>query len=127
MTEPRDAAPALPLAVTYAPDVRLVDAVRALVGRVGALAGEPPRAEPFAAAVQQLVTWVTEHRATIAGDVAIRFERDGDRLCGALRWAATGAGPHVPAVDGAATPEVEMACDVSAESEVHCRVACRCS
>jgi len=126
MTEPRDAAPALPLAVTYAPDGRLVDAVRALVARVGALAGDPPHAQPFAAAVQQVVTWVTEHRATIAGDVAMRFERDGDRLRGDLRWAGTDARPDVPPVDGAGSSDVDVACDV-AGAEVHCRVSCRCA
>lgn len=126
MTESRHAAPALPLAVTYAPDGRLVDAVRALVGRVGALAGDPPHAQPFAAAVQQVVTWVTEHREAIAGDVAMRFDRDGDRLRGDLRWAGTGPTPHVPPVNGAGSPDVDVACDVSG-AEVHCRVSCRCS
>jgi hypothetical protein len=126
MTEPRAAAPALPLAVTYAPDGRLADAVRALVGRVAALAGDPPRAQPFAAAVQQVVTWVTEHRATIAGDVTMRFDRHGDCLRGDLRWAATGAGPHVPAVTGAASSDVHVACDI-AGAEVHCQVSCRCA
>jgi hypothetical protein len=126
MTEPRAAAAALPLAVTYAPDGRLVDAVRALVARVGALAGDPPHAQPFAAAVQEVVTWVTEHRAAIDGDVLMRFERVGDRLYGDLHWAAAGATPGVPPVRGAASPDVDVACDVSG-AEVRCRVSCRCA
>lgn len=126
MTEPRDDAPALPLAVTYAPDGRLADAVRALVGRVGALAGDPPHAQPFAAAVQQVVTWVTEHRTSIDGDVAMVFARDGDRLRGDLRWASSGDTPDVSVLTGAASPDVEVACDVSG-ADVHCRVSCRCA
>jgi hypothetical protein len=126
MTEPRDDAPALPLAVTYAPDGRLADAVRALVGRVGALAGDPPHAEPFANAVQQVVTWVTEHRAAIAGDVAMVFDRDGQRLRGDMRWAASGDTPTVPPLASASTADVEVACDVSG-AEVNCRVSCRCA
>lgn len=126
MTELRDAASALPLAVTYAPDGRFADAVRALVGRVGALAGDPPHAQPFASAVQQVVTWVTEHRATIAGDVAMVFDCDDGRLRGDLRWAASGDTPAVPALDDASTPDVEVACDVSG-AEVNCRVSCRCA
>ena len=126
MTEPRDAAPALPLAVTYAPDGLLGDAVRALVGRVGALAGDAPHAQPFAVAVQEVVTWVTEHRATIAGDVAMVFDRDDDRLRGDLRWSAAGDTPAVPALGEASSPDVEVACDVSG-AEVSCRVSCRCA
>ena len=126
MTEPRDDAPALPLAVTYAPDGRLADAVRALVGRVGALAGDSPQAQPFAAAVQQVVTWVTDNRAAVAGDVAMTFAREGDRLRGDLRWSASGDTPEVPPLAGAATPDVEVACDVSG-ADVHCRVSCRCA
>ena len=126
MTEPRDAAPALPLAVTYAPDGRLGDAVRALVGRVGALAGDSPHAQRFAAAVQAVVTWLIEHRAAVAGDVAMVFDRDGDRLRGDLRWAASGDTPAVPALAEASSPDVELACDVSG-GEVSCRVSCRCA
>jgi hypothetical protein len=126
MTESRDAAPALPLAVTYAPDGRLLDAVRALVGRVGALAGDAPQAQPFAAAVQQVVTWVTEHRGAISGDVAMVFDRDGDQLLGDLSWAAAGDAPRVPALDGAASPDVDVSCDVTG-AEVRCRVSCRCA
>ena len=125
MTEPRDIAPALPLAVTYAPDGRLADAVRALVDRVGALAGDPPHAPPFADAVQEVVTWVIEHRAAVTGDVAMVFDRDGDRLRGALRWSASGDTPTLPALDSA-SPDVEVACDVSG-AEVSCRVSCRCA
>ena len=125
MSEPA-AAPALPLAVTYAPDSRLADAVRALVGRVGTLAGGPPEAQPFAAAVQQVVTWVTEHRDAVAGDVAMVFDRDGDRLRGDVRWSASGAPPELPALAGDATTDVEVACDV-AGAGVHCRVSCRCA
>lgn len=126
MTEPRDDAPALPLAVTYAPDDRLADAVRALVGRVGALAGDSPQAQPFASAVQQVVTWVTDNRAAVAGDVAMTFAREGDRLQGDLRWAAAGDTPEVPTLASAATQDVEVACDVSG-ADVHCRVSCRCA
>ena len=126
MTETRDAASALPLAVTYAPDGRLLDALRALVGRVGALAGDPPHAQPFATAVQHVVTWLTEHRGTIEGDVAMVFDRDGDGLHGDLSWAASGDSPHVPVLDGAASPDVNLACDVSG-AEVRCRVTCRCA
>ena len=125
MTEHRDAAPALPLAVTYAPDGRLVDAVRALVGRVGTLAGDPPQAQPFAAAVQEVVTWVTEHRALIAGDVAMVFDRDADRLWGDLRWSTAGDTPALPDLPARSTPDVEVACDVQG-GDVHCRVSCRC-
>lgn len=126
MTDPRAAAPALPLAVTYAPDSRLADAVRALVGRVGALAGGPPDTQPFAAAVQHVVTWVTEHRGAIDGDVAMVFDRDGDRLRGDLRWAASGATPELPALATSPAPDIEVACDV-AGADVHCRVSCRCA
>ncbi len=126
MTEPRDAAPALPLAVTYAPDGRLGDAVRALVGRVGALAGDSPHAQRFAVAVQEVVTWLIEHRAAVAGDVAMVFDRDGDRLRGDLRWSASGDTPAVPALAEASSPDVEVACDVSG-AEVSCRVSCRCA
>ena len=125
MTEPRDDAPALPLAVTYAPDSLLADAVRALVGRVGTLAGDSPQAQPFASAVQRVVTWVTDNRDAVAGDVAMIFARDGDQLRGDLRWAASGDTPEVPALAGVATPDVEIACDVSG-ADVHCRVSCRC-
>lgn len=126
MTEPRDDAPALPLAVTYAPDGRLADAVRALVGRVGALAGDPPHAQPFATAVQAVVTWITDNRAAVAGDVAMVFAREGNRLRGDLRWAASGDTPEVPALVGATTPDIDIACDVSG-ADVHCRVSCRCA
>ena len=126
MTESRDAAPALPLAVTYAPDRRLTEAVRALVGRVGALAGDPPYGQPFAEAMQEVVTWVVEHRAAVAGDVAMVLDRDGDRLRGDLRWSASGDSPEVPALAGASTPDVEVACDI-AGADVHCRVSCRCA
>jgi hypothetical protein len=126
MTEPREAAHALPLAVTYAPDGRLADAVRALVGRVGALAGDPPHAQPFAVAVQQVVTWVIEHRASVAGDVAMVFERVGDRLRGDLHWSVAGGAPDVPPLAATSTADVEVACDV-AGADVHCRVSCRCA
>lgn len=126
MTQSRDAAPALPLAVTYAPDGRLADAVRALVGRVGALAGDPPNGQLFAAAVQHVVTWVTEHRAAIDGRVAMRFDRDGDCLRGDLRWASTSDVPDVPALDAVATPDVELDCGATG-TDVHCRVSCRCA
>lgn len=124
MTEPRDdVAAALPLAVTYAPDGRMAEALQALVGRVGVLAGSPERAQPFAAAVQQVIAWVTTHRADLAGDVAMTFDREGDRLQGDLRWSATGAAvaPTVASADG-----VDVACDV-AGSEVRCRITCRCA
>jgi hypothetical protein len=125
MTEPRDAAPALPLAVTYAPDGRLADAVRALVGRVGATA-DSPHAQPFAAAIQGVVTWLIDHRAAVAGDVAMVLDREGDRLRGDLRWSASGDLPEVPAPAGTSTRDVEVACDV-AGTDVHCRVSCRCA
>lgn len=125
MTEPRAAAAAaaLPLAVTYAPDSRMAEAVHALVGRVGAVAGAPDRARPFAAAVQQVVTWVTTHRADLASDVAMTFELDGDRLRGDLRWSAAGT-PVAPAV--ASADGVDVACDVDG-SEVRCRISCHCA
>jgi hypothetical protein len=126
MTEPRDTAPALPLVVTYAPDGRLGDAVRALVGRVGSLAGDPPGGQSFAAAVQAVVTWIIEHPASVAGDVAMILACDGDRLRGDLRWSAPGDLPQVPAPAGTSTPDVEVACDV-AGTDVHCRVTCRCA
>ena len=125
MTEPRDAAPALPLAVTYAPDGRLGDAVRALVNRVGAMAGDVPHAQPFADAVQSVVTWLIDHRAAVAGDVALVLDREGNRLRGDLRWSASGDAPEVPAPAGTSTPDVEVACDV-AGTDVHCRVSSRC-
>lgn len=126
MTESRDAASALPLAVTYAPDSRLLDAVRALIGRVGALAGDPPHTQPFAATVQQVLTWATEHRAAIDGDVAMVFDRDGDGLRGDLSWYATSEAPAMPVLDGAASPDIDVACDVDG-AEVRCRVTCRCA
>ncbi len=126
MPEPPATAAALPLAVTYAPDGLLADAVRALVGRVGTLAGGPPEAQPFAVAVQQVVTWITEHRDTIVGDVALRFDRDGDRLLGDLRWSASGPTPELPVLATASTPDVDVVCDV-AGTGVHCRVSCRCA
>ncbi|WP_396627054.1 hypothetical protein [Luteitalea sp.] len=124
MTEPReDAAAALPLAVTYAPDGRMAEAVHALVGRVGAVAGAPERATPFAAAVQQVVTWVTTHRADLASDVVMTFEREGDRLRGHLRW-TTLADPQAPTVSGG--DGVDVACDVDGH-EVRCRISCPCA
>lgn len=125
MTESHADAPALPLAVTYVPDGRLADAVRALVGRVGALAGTPPGADAFAAVVQQVVTWATEHRSEIVGDVAMVFDREGDTLHGDLRWVAADAAPDVPPVAASTSPDVHVACAVSG-LDVTCRVSCRC-
>ncbi len=123
MTESHDAGAALPLALTYAPDGRLAEAVRALVGRVGVLAGDPPHAQPFATAMQEVLTWITEHPGAIAGDVAMVFDREGDRLRGDLRWVASGT-PEVPVL-AAPSSDVDLACDVSG-TDVHCRVTCRC-
>lgn len=124
MTESRDAASALPLAVTSAPDGKLLEAVRALVGRVGGLAGDASHAQPFAAAVQQVVTWVSEHAASIDGDITIVLDREGDGLRGDLGWTGTGEPPAVPSLDTAALPGVDVSCDVSGAA-VRCRVTSR--
>ncbi len=114
------------MAVTYAPHALLADAVRALAERVGTLAGGAPDAQPFAAAVHAVVTWVTERPDAIAGDVAIVFDRDDDRLVADIGWSASGA-PELPGVDAASTPGVDVVCDIVAGTGVHCRVSCRCA
>lgn len=125
MTEPREAASALPLSVTCSPDDRFADAVRALVGRVGALAGDPGRAEPFVAAIDRLVAWVLAHRATVSGDVALAFEREGNDLVGRVQWPAAGHPPAMPDAQSLSLPGAEVQCDVHGAA-VRCRVTCRC-
>jgi hypothetical protein len=123
MTEPRDEAPALPLTVTCTPDGQLAEALQALVGRVGALAGDPSRAQPFVTAVQRVVRWVTDHPDAVAGDLALVIDRADGTLLGDLRWALGTQGGVPPA---AASPVgVEVSCGVSGD-EVHCRVSCPC-
>ena len=124
MTEPRDAAFALPLSVTCAPDDRFAEAVRALVGRVGALAADG-HAQPFATAVAHVVAWVLSHPDAVTGDVAMVFDRDGDRLLGDLRWASTDRGA-MPDTAAASSADIDVACGVEG-AEVRCRVSCRCA
>ena len=50
---------------------------------------------PFASAVQQVVTWVTEHRTTIAGDVAMVFGTGFPPFRGGLLRYADAIGPAV--------------------------------
>ena len=124
MTEPRDDASALPLTVTCTPDAQLAEALAALVGRVGALAGDPARAEPFVTAVQRVVRWVADHPEAVSGDLALVFDRADGALLGDLRWAQGAEGGVPPAV---ATPAgVEVTCGVPGD-EVHCRVSCPCA
>ena len=124
MTEPRDdAAAALPLAVTYAPDNRLVAAAQALVQRVGAATGAPERAQRFAAAVQHVVAWVTSHRGDVDGDLTMRFDREGDRLRGDLSWTASGT-PMSPPLEPADGVDVDVDVD---GSRVRCRISCPCA
>ena len=125
MTERRDGGSALPLSVTCSPDDRFADAVRALVERVGALAGSADRAQPFRTAVEQVVAWLLAHRDAVAGDVAMRFDRDGEQLLGHLRWAASDAS-SLPGPPPDPSADVQVACDRDG-SEVHCRVSCRCT
>lgn len=132
MTESREAASALPLAVTCAPDARLADAVIALAGRIGTLAVAPEAAvesgpetraasaRSFTAAVQDLVRWLVAHRDVVAGDVTLVFDRHDDRLLGEVSWAASGSSPTVPPPSEA--PGVVMACDV-AGADVRCRIS----
>ncbi len=124
MTEPREAASGLPLSLTCAPDSRFVEAVRALVGRVGATAGETALTDPFAAEVGRIVSWVLAHPEAVSGDVAMRFERDGDRLVGDVRWTGPGAPPPVP--DVVSSSGVEVACTPDG-ADIRCRVSCRCT
>ena len=124
MTESRDDASALPLAVTCTPDSHLAEALQALVGRVGALAGDPARAEPFVTAVQDVVRWVADHPEAVAGDLALVFDRSDGTLLGDLRWARGGQDGVPPAATSSGG--VEVTCDVSGD-EVHCRVSCPCA
>ncbi len=124
MTQSSEAASALPLSLTYAPDGRMAVAVRALVTRVGALAGASDRARAFAATVQAVVDWVTTEQASIVGDVAMVFDSDGETLHGDLRWSTTRGAPAPPFHTWAAATGVDVACDVS-DAEVRCRVTCR--
>ncbi len=126
MTEPREATAALPLSLTCSPDERFADALHALVSRVGALAAaRPGEGESFTAAFDSVVGWLIARRQDVVGDVAIRFDRDGDRLLGQLRWVAADGARTVPDTDTVASADVEVACDVHGP-EVHCRVSCRC-
>lgn len=124
MTESPEAASGLPLSLTCAPDARFAEAVRALAGRVGATAGEAARAEPFAVEVGRIVSWVLAHPEAVSGNVAMRFERDGDRLVGDLRWTGPGDRPAVP--DVVSSSGVEVACTPDG-ADIRCRVSCRCT
>lgn len=124
MTELRDEASVLPLSVTCAPDGRFAEALHAVVGRVGALTGDISRAQPFVERVQEVLAWAFAHPDGIAGDIALRFAREGDSLQGDLRWAASGTTADVPGP--VATPDVQVRCDVDG-TQVHCRVSCRCA
>ena len=126
MTEPREAAAALPLTLTCAPDDRLVGAIRALVGRVGELTGDPGQAERFAAAVDVVMAWVLTHPDRVAGDVALEFGCEGDRLLGAVRWAMPEGAPTMPDHAPESSADVQVACDADG-AEVRCRVSCRCA
>lgn len=122
MTEPPVEASVLPLSVTCAPDGRFAPALRAVVGRVGAAAGEAGR-ESFVGAMQQVVTWAMAQAETASGDLALEFARDGDALHGDLRWQATTSATLTPPPG---IPGVEVTCDVDGAA-VHCRVSCRCA
>lgn len=126
MTEPHDAASVLPLSVTCSPDDRLADALRALVGRVGTLAGDAAQAQPFVTAVERVVAWVLAHPDAVAGDVALIFDRDGDRLHGDLRWGSSNGRPALPEAAAVRSTDVDVACDVEG-AQVRCRVSCRCA
>lgn len=124
MTESRVEATVLPLSVTCAPDGRLAPALRAVVGRVGAAAGDDAHGQPFVEALQQVVAWAFAHADDIAGDLALEFARDGERLQGDVRWQTAGAALVTP--PASATPGVEVTCDVDGAA-VHCRVSCHCA
>ncbi|HTV03130.1 MAG TPA: hypothetical protein VMF13_21460 [Luteitalea sp.] len=124
MTELQEEASVLPLSVTYTPDGQIAEALGALVGRVGALAGDAERAAPFVTTMQAVMGWVEAHPEAVTGDVALTFDRTADLLQGDLRWASPeGAvvAPTVTAADG-----VDLTCDVDG-TQVHCRVSCPCS
>lgn len=123
MTEPHVEASVLPLSVTCAPDGRFAAALRAVVGRVGVAAGDGAGREPFVEALQQVLTWAFDHAHGIAGDLALDFAREGDRLQGDLRWQAAGDAAVPPA---SASAGVDVTCDIDGAS-VHCRVSCRCA
>lgn len=124
MTEPRAEASVLPLSVTCAPDGRFAEALGAVVSRVGALAGDSERGQPFVAAVQEVLTWAFAHPDGIDGDIAVQFARDGDRLQGDVCWAASRDAAAVPS--GVAVPDVQVSCDVDG-AQVRCRVSCHCA
>lgn len=123
MTESHVEASVLPLSVTCAPDGRLAAALRAVVGRVGASAGDGTQSGPFVEALQQVVAWAFEHADHIAGDLALDFAEEGGRLQGDVRWLSAGAALVAPA---SPTLGVEVTCDVDGAA-VHCRVSCRCA
>lgn len=124
MTESHVEASVLPLSVTCAPDGRFAAALRAVVGRVGAAAGDGATGQPFVEALQRVVAWAFEHPDHIAGDLALEFARDGERLHGDVRWQAAGATRVTP--PASTTAGVEVTCDVDGAA-VHCRVSCRCA
>ena len=124
MTESQVEASVLPLTVTCAPDDRLAAALRAVVGRVGATAGDGAQRQPFVEALQQGVAWAFAHADHIAGDLALEFARDGERLQGDVRWQAAGAPLVTP--PATAVPGIEVTCDVDGAA-VHCRVSCHCA
>ena len=126
MTEPREAAHALPLSLTCPPDDRFADAVRALVGRVGELAGVPGDAQPFTSAVEDVLTWLLAHPDAVNGDVSIVFDREGDRLCGQLQWVAANGSPELPDAGRPSSAHVQVDCDTDGP-EVRCRVSCLCA
>ena len=124
MTELREEVSALPLSLTYTPDGQLAEALEALVGRVGAIAGDGERAAPFVGTLQDLVRWLSAHPEAVSGDVALTFDRTADLLQGDVRWASpdgTAVAPDVTAADG-----VDLQCDVDG-TQVHCRVSCSCT
>jgi len=124
MTESHVEASVLPLSVTCAPDERLAAALRAVVGRVGAVAGDGAQRQPFVETLQQVVTWAFDHADHIDGDLALEFMRDGERLQGEIRWQAAGAARVTP--PASTSPEVDVTCEVDGAA-VHCRISCRCA
>lgn len=127
MAQVPDGPAALPLSVRCSPDGRFVEAMRALVGRVGATAGEGAQTEAFVAALQQVIAWLLTHVPAQSGPIAFDFTRDGNALTADVRWSLAGARPpSVSDLPALAPADGEMTCGVE-DDQVVCRVSCRCA